>query len=393
MKLLELYIFRRAFQMFFITLIPVLTIIWTIQVLGRINLVTDTGQSMGSFALLATFILPTIIPVVLPFAIVIGVTQTLNAMNNDSELAVIDAAGAPRSILYRPVMVLAIGMAAFSFLITNFVEPASRTKARDMVAEAYADLLSSVIEEKTFRSIEDNLYVQISERHSGRILKGLFLVDYRDPNMDLIYYAREGSIDENGTTLTMRDGEVHRKAKDGRISVVKFLSYAFDLSSMNETTGDKTVFSSDRSLAFLLKPDPTDKVFLHAPGAFRSELHRRLSDWMLPVVFALISLVVAGNARSSRRARLHPMVLALILAFALRWLSFYIVNLTKTSAAAVPFVYLVPGAFGVVCIVMLMTNRQLRMPPVIANLTGHWMNRAERGLRQMASGAKEGGQS
>ncbi|MBT9368450.1 LptF/LptG family permease [Rhizobium sp. CSW-27] len=393
MKLLELYIFRRAFQMFFITLIPVLTIIWTIQVLGRINLVTDTGQSMGSFALLATFILPTIIPVVLPFAIVIGVTQTLNAMNNDSELAVIDAAGAPRSILYRPVMVLAIGMAAFSFLITNFVEPASRTKARDMVAEAYADLLSSVIEEKTFRSIEDNLYVQISERHSGRILKGLFLVDYRDPNMDLIYYAREGSIDENGTTLTMRDGEVHRKAKDGRISVVKFLSYAFDLSSMNETTGDKTVFSSDRSLAFLLKPDPTDKVFLHAPGAFRSELHRRLSDWMLPVVFALISLVVAGNARSSRRARLHPMVLALILAFALRWLSFYIVNLTKTSAAAVPFVYLVPGAFGVVCIVMLMTNRQLRMPPVIANLTGHWMNRAERGLRQMASDAKEGGQS
>ena len=87
MKILELYIFRRAFQMFLVTLVPVLTIIWTIQVLGRINLVTDTGQSMGSFMTLATFILPTIIPVVLPFAIVIGITQTLNAMNNDSELA------------------------------------------------------------------------------------------------------------------------------------------------------------------------------------------------------------------------------------------------------------------------------------------------------------------
>ena len=360
--------------------------------LGRINLVTDTGQSMGSFVLLATFILPTIIPVVLPFAVVIGVTQTLNAMNNDSELAVIDAAGAPRSVLYRPVMLLAIGMAAFSFLITNFVEPASRTKARDMVAEAYADLLSSVIEEKTFRSIEDNLYVQISERHSGRILKGLFLVDYRDPNMELIYYAREGSIDESGTTLTMRDGEVHRKAKDVRISIVKFLSYAFDLSSMNETTGDKAVFSSDRSLAFLLKPDPTDKAFLSSPGAFRSELHRRLSDWMLPVVFGLISLVVAGNVRSSRRTRMHPMVLALILAFALRWLSFYIVNLTKTNAAMVPLVYLVPAAFGAICVVMLMTNRGLRLPSFLANHTGRWMNKAESGLRQMASGSKGGGQ-
>ena len=58
MKLLELYILRRVALMFLVTLIPILAIIWTIQVLGRINLVTDTGQSMGSFATLATFILP-----------------------------------------------------------------------------------------------------------------------------------------------------------------------------------------------------------------------------------------------------------------------------------------------------------------------------------------------
>lgn len=92
MKLLEVYILRRIFQMFIVALIPVLTIIWTIQVLGRINLVTDTGQSIGSFMLLASFILPTIVPVVMPFALVIGITQTLTAMNNDSELPVIDAA-------------------------------------------------------------------------------------------------------------------------------------------------------------------------------------------------------------------------------------------------------------------------------------------------------------
>lgn len=370
MKILELYIFRRAFQMFLVTLIPVLTIIWTIQVLGRINLVTDTGQSMGAFVTLASFILPTIIPVVLPFAIVIGISQTLNAMNNDSELAVIDAAGSARSVIYRPVMILAITMAALSFLITNFVEPVARVKAREMVAAAYADLLSSVIEEKTFRSIEDGLYVQISERHSGRVLTGIFMVDYRDPNMDLIYYAREGSIAEDGKTLTMRDGEVHRKNPQGRISVVKFVSYAFDLSSMSESTDGSPVFASDRSLSFLLHPDPTDKTFLASPGSIRSELHRRLSDWMLPVVFALISLVIAGGARSSRRARLHPMVSALILCFALRWLTFYITNMTKNTASAVPLVYAVPAAFGLAAIYMLATNRQPAMPRFISRPLG-----------------------
>lgn len=366
MKLLERYILRRVFQMFLVTLVPVLTIIWTIQVLGRINLVTDTGQSMGSFATLATYILPTIIPVVLPFALVIGITQTLTAMNNDSELPVIDAAGATRSIIYRPVLVLGLALSLFSFLVTNFVEPPSRVAARQMVAAAYADLLSSVIEEKTFRSIENGLYVQISERHSGRVLRGLFVVDYRDPNFDLIYYAREGSIDESGTSLTMRDGEVHRKSADGRISIIKFVSYAFDLSAMAKSEGGLPQYSTDRSLLFLLNPDPNDPLYQKSPDSYRAELHRRLSDWLFPITFALLSLVVAGNTRSHRQTRVHPMVYALFLAFAIRWLGFSATNLVELHPLYAPLPYAVPIFFSLIAIYMLATNRHFSTPAFLS---------------------------
>ena len=196
MKLLELYILRRVGQMFLTALLPVLAIIWTTQVLARINLVTDSGQSVGSFMKLATLILPTIIPAVLPFALVIGITQTLTAMNNDSELAVIDAAGAPRRTISRPLLIAAAVLSVFSFLMANFVEPKLRVSTREMIAAAYADLLSTVIEEKSFRRIEDGLYVQISERLSGRVLRGLFVADSRDPAYSLIYYAREGAVDD-----------------------------------------------------------------------------------------------------------------------------------------------------------------------------------------------------
>lgn len=108
------------------------------------------------------------------------------------------------------------------------------------------------------------------------------------------------------------------------------------------------------TLIFLLKPDPTDKTFLASPGSFRSELHRRLSDWMLPVVFTLISLVVIGGARSSRRARLHPMVAALSISFGLKWLTFYVTNLSKNNVI-VPLVYGVPIAFAALAILMLAT--------------------------------------
>ncbi|MDL2404530.1 LptF/LptG family permease [Rhizobium calliandrae] len=377
MKLFETYIVRRVGMMFLVALLPVLAIIWTTQVLQRINLVTDSGQSIGSFAKLATLILPTIIPVVLPFALVIGITQTLTAMNSDSELTVMEAAGARRSIIIRPIMILAIAISVFSFVVGNVIEPKARVAAREMVAEAYADLLSTVIEEKNFRRIEDGLYVQITQRLSGRILKGLFVVDSRDPGFDLIYYAKEGAVDPSGTSLLMKDGEVHRKTPDGNVSVINFDSYSFDLSDMTQSRGQATLRASDRSLGFLLNPNPNDADYKAKSGDYRAELHRRLNDWALPAIFALISLVIAGDARSHREARLHPMVSALTIAFALRWANFYAVNQIDNAPIFIGVLYAVNIATALIAIALLFRNRKMSMPASIRNRVSNWRQKIQ----------------
>jgi len=376
MKLLETYILRRVGQMFLVALLPVLAIIWTTQVLQRVNLVTDSGQSVGSFAMLATLILPSIIPVVLPFALVIGITQTLTTMNNDSELTVIDAAGAKRSILVRPILLLAAVISVFSFFVDNVVEPKAKTGVRAMVAATYADLLSTVIEEKNFRKIDSGLYVQISERLAGRVLRGLFVVDERDPAFDMIYYAREGAVDPSGTSLLMKNGEVHRKTHDGNVSIIRFDSYSFDLSDLTENRGQATLRASDRDLPFLFNPDKTDKDYIARPGSYTEELHRRLTDWTLPFVFALISLVIAGDARSHREARLHPMIAALSLAFALRWASFYAANEIDNRPGFVLILYGIPIATSLISILLL--NLHLRVS--VLTIVGGLLSRTRRQL-------------
>ncbi|MUZ71454.1 LPS export ABC transporter permease LptF [Agrobacterium vitis] len=362
MKLLESYILRRVAQMFLTALLPVLAIIWTTQVLARINLVTDTGQSVGSFATLATLILPTIIPIVMPFALVIGITQSLTAMNNDSELAVIDAAGASRAVILRPILLFALAISVITLVITNEVQPKVKVAARQMIANAYADLLSTVIEEKTFRKVEDGLYVQISQRLAGRVLKGLFVADYRDPAYSLIYYAREGAVDETGTALIMHDGEVQRKAPGGTVSIVRFDSYAFDLSDLTETRGKAKMRPSDRSLGFLLNPDTNDDDYKDHPGEYRAELHKRMTEWLLPFAFALMSLAIAGDARSHREARLHPMVAALTIALILRWLTFYAANKSESNADFIVLMYATPLATAAIATLMLMRQKKSQLP-------------------------------
>ena len=326
MKILERYILARVVRMFLATLLPVLAVLWLTQVLGRINLVTDSGQSIVSFLTLATLILPTVIPTVLPFGIVLGTAQTLTAMNNDSELAVIDGAGAGRSIIYRPILAFAVVLCAFSFVLDNYIEPRSRAEARSVIASVYADLLSSVIEEKTFREIEDGLYIQISERLSGRVLKGLFVADYREPNNSYIYYAKEGAVDESGSQLIMRDGQVQRENQDGDVSIVQFDSYSFDLSELTSDKSQTHRRATDRGLAYLLNPAQDDPDYLGNPGSYRAELTRRLTDWTLPFIYAVFTIVIVGDARSHRERRVPPMASAFGLTLLLRLLSHFSSN-------------------------------------------------------------------
>ncbi|OJG00719.1 LPS export ABC transporter permease LptF [Pararhizobium antarcticum] len=378
MIIFETYILRRVFQMFLTALLPVLGIIWTTQALQRINLVTDTGQSIGAFLQLATLILPTIIPLVLPFALVIGITQTLTTMNNDSELTVIEAAGGSRSIVVRPIMMLSVALGLFSFAVDNVAEPVVRQAARQMIATANADLLSSVVQENTFRKIADGLYVQVASRRNNGVLGGIFVADSRNPGYELIYYAREGAVDEKSSALVMRDGEVHRKLPDGGVSIIKFDSYAFDLTDLTKMAGAATIRAQDRSLAYLLAPDVTEENYKKNPGTYEAELHRRFTEWTFPILFGLIALVVSSDARSHREARMHPMVRALLITLLLRWATFYAANNAEDSRMFIPLMYIIPLATAFITIRQLAGNRRLALPI-------NWNDRLKDGLDRLRS--------
>ncbi len=389
MKLIERYILRRATGMFLATLLPLLAIVWVTQALASVNLVTDSGQSILAFLKLATLILPSIVPLILPFALVIGVTQVLTAMNTDSELTVLNAAGSSRMTIIRPVLYLGLALSVLSFAVDNFVEPYSRMAVRKMIATAHADLLSSVVQENTFRKIADGLYVQVASRRNGGVLHGIFVADSRSPAAELIYYAREGAVDENSSALVMKDGEVHRKLPDGGVSIIKFDSYAFDLTDMTRMAGEANIRAKDRDLFYLFHPDPSDAVFKKAPMSFTAELHRRFTEWTFPVLFALVALVFSSDARSHREARLHPMVAALLTCLFLRWATFYAGNSAEESMMFVPVMYLIPLATGYLAVRQLLGNRRLEIPVTWEKQVKDWLTK--RGLMRPQTTSDEGG--
>lgn len=393
MKVVERYVLRRVFWFFVASLFWTLAISWTTQVLARIDLVTDTGQSALTFFEIATLILPSVIPIIVPFALLIAVAQTLSVMNTDSELVVISAAGSSRLTIIRPILILAFGASVFSFAIDNGVDPYARERGRHLVAEARADLLSLVIQEGTFKKIEDGLFVQIGQRLPDGRLGGIFLADSREKNVDLVYYAKTGAVvDDNGKdVLVMNDGVVHRKSPSGDLSVVRFTSYTFDLSAFTASAdGPIVMFAKDRTIPYLLNPDPNDPTYQYQPDSFRSELHRRFTEWLYPLVFALIGLAVAGDARSHRESRVNPLITSAVIALFVRWVGFVVTNQTQTAPALIPLVYAVPIGASAVAIWFMATNRSMELPIAWSERVGAGLSRlTERAMLpwQRAKGA------
>ncbi|MEO3998699.1 LptF/LptG family permease [Mesorhizobium sp. CAU 1732] len=363
MKVVELYILRRALGIFAATLFWVLAIVWTTQILTRINVVTGNGQSAATFFEIAWLVLPAVIPVVIPFAVGIAVAQTLTTMNTDSELIVISAAGSPRITVLRPILLLAIVSCIVAFTVNNFIEPYSRERLRILISEARADLITTVIQEGAFQQIEPGLYMQIGERLPDGRFGGIFVSDTREENAELIYYAKTGSALEvaGENLLVMQDGVVHRRTGDA-VSIIQYRSYALDLSQFMASGGGPTLLPKDRTLGYLMNPSPDDKIFKASPQAFRAELHRRFTEWLYPLVFALIGLAVAGDSRSFREARIHPLLTTMSIAMLVRWAGYFVSEKISSDWTWAPFAYAIPILASMVAIFFIATNRVMELP-------------------------------
>ena len=365
MPLIELYILRRVAIMFLAVLCAAVGIAWTVQVLQRIDFLTTSGQTFQTILQFSSLMIPSAIPLVMPFALIIAVTQTLSTMNQDSELVVINASGASRSAVARPILLLAAVISVASFFIANYVDPYARMNMRAMMADASADLLNVVIQEGNFRKIADNLYIQIAERRSDGSIGGLFIADSRDPTLDLIYYATDGAIAStpNGDMLLLKNGELQRRnVEDGTVSIINFDSYAFDLTQFTSAGEDFVLYAKDRPLSYLMNPDPNDPILQTRPLRYKAELHRRLTQWLYPIVFALIALNFAGDSRSHREARISASFSAITTALLVYWAGYFVSD--KADKDPVYFVLMYANPLGVIVVTgfALATGRRIGIP-------------------------------
>ncbi|MDD7908902.1 LPS export ABC transporter permease LptF [Pseudovibrio exalbescens] len=353
MKTIERYILRRTLGSFLVTLIAMTGVVWSTQALRQLDLVTSKGQTLLQFFYITMLGLPFLVVIVAPFAMIIAMIIVLNGMARDSELIVINASGASRSLVLRPIMLFSLLIALLLGFFSTYLAPTSRALMRDEITKVRVDLVANIVKPGRFIEIEDGLTFHIRNRSGDGILEGLLLSDEREQETGFTYTAERGRIIEaaDKTILVMLDGTIQRRPQGSSdISIVSFESYGFDLSSMIPEAREPTYKASDRPTLELLNADPDDTYAQRHWNRLIVEFHDRVSQPLYPLAFGLILYAFLGSAKTTRQNQSMSLLGAFVSCFAVRTLGFGGTMIVNSQVSLFPILYAIPVIAGLLAV-------------------------------------------
>jgi lipopolysaccharide export system permease protein len=366
---IERNIFARGLFAMLMVSCALVGVVWVVKAFQGLDIIASKGQSVLLFLYVTSLAIPILLAAVLPIGLLIATIYTINSLNNDSELVIINASGASPWTVYKPFILLATLTAIFVGLISFLVGPSTLRDLRTQKAAISADVISVVARAGQFSKISKNITFHIANRAPGGTLEGIVVKDEREKDVSFLYFARRGSIVKNNgeAYLILENGEIHRKdLEKGNVSIINFNSYAFDLSSF---TGSATKFNfrpSEMTMWELFNPDPNNYFYQKTPGKFTAELHERFSSVLYPFMFVMIVLSFAGQARSTRQTYGHAILTAALISCGLRALGFSMHSLSKSSSIGIIMVYIIPLSGIFFASLSLISDKQLRLPKAIS---------------------------
>jgi lipopolysaccharide export system permease protein len=361
------YMFRGTMVAFLIALVSLTVVIWFTQAMRDFDLITSQRQTLLVFVGITGMIIPLLVMMIAPIALVMAAAHVLNKLSSDSEIIVMNAAGVSPWRLLKPFLGAAVVVSLLVAVIAAYVSPRSLRELRDWGAQVRADILTNIVQPGRFTTVGGNLTFHIADRRPNGLLVGIFVDDRRDPNEHATYLAEQGEIvkNDNGSFLVLEGGSIQRlEAGQRDPRIVTFDRYAFDLSQFTGGTQNVVYTVREKYIWELLWPRPDDALYLAQPDQYRSELHDRLATPLYPLAFIIVAYAFLGPPQTTRQSRTLALLGMIGVVALLRLTGFVsvIVGVRVPSVLAVQYVAL----FGAMAAGLWQISRGQALEPAAA---------------------------
>ncbi len=361
------YMFRTTMGAFLITVVSLTVVMWFTQAIREFDLITSQRQTLFVFIGITGLLIPLLVMMIAPIALVLAVSHVLNKLSSDSEIIVMNAAGVSPWRLVRPFIAVALVVSLLVTTLAVYISPRSLRELRDWGTQVRADILTNIVQPGRFTTIGGNLTFHIADRRPNGLLVGIFVDDRRDPNVHATYLAEQGEIVKNdkASFLVLQGGSIQRlEAGQRDPRIVTFDRYPFDLSQFAGATQNVVYTVREKYLWELMWPRADDTLYASQPDQYRSELHDRLTTPLYPFAFVILAFAFLGPPQTTRQSRTLALLGMISAVSLLRLVGFVsvIVGVRVPAVLAVQYV----AIFGAIAAGLWQISRGQAVEPAVA---------------------------
>lgn len=342
------------------------SVYWVNRAIGLFDQLISDGQTAVVFLEFTLLTLPYVILIVLPISAFVAAVYVTNRLSSDSELVVLQTAGASTLRIGRPVIYFGVLVALLVAILAHILVPAARTELAGRSQEISRDITAQFLKAGQFLHPTDELSVYVRNITDLGELEEVFLEDSRDPDAIVTYTAKRALLvrGETGPRLVMRDGLAQTlHSATGRLSTVAFKDFAYDIGALMSQADGRTRDLRELPTPVLLNPTLDDLASARGELAdFLFEGHDRFAKSLLAIVVPLMGFAALMLGGFSRFGVWRQVIGAVVLIILVQLVANVSEEAARKDAGLFWMAYLAPltGALFAIALMYVTSLRRLR---------------------------------
>ena len=232
------YFFNEFLRFFCISLFALSLIVWTIQSVNFLDLVTDDGHAFTTYFTYSFLTISKICTKLIPICFLIAMWSTILKLEKDNELIIFWTSGLNKIKVVNLIFRISLIIMFLQLVLTSFLNPSLLNLSRSVLKNSQLQFVPSLLRERQFNDTIEGLTIFVDKKVNKNSYQNIFIRDEgkilsKVGDSSSTIFAKSGIISEDESQLILYDGNIQKLKYNGDINVVSFKKTVFNLSGIN----------------------------------------------------------------------------------------------------------------------------------------------------------------
>ena len=238
-KTIYKYFFYEFVIYFTVTLFALAAVVWTVQAVNYLDLVTEDGHAFITYFYYSLLTLSKVLTKLIPFCFLTAIILTIIKFERDNELIVLWTSGLNKIHVVNLIFRISVLVMLLQLLLTNIFNPTLLNFSRTLLKNSQLQFIPSLLKEKQFNDAVEGLTIFIEKKDENQIYKNIFI---RDDGKILskiagssssTIFAKSGHMSEDKKNLILYNGNIQKLNEDGDVNIIQFQKTTLNLSGIS----------------------------------------------------------------------------------------------------------------------------------------------------------------